>query len=279
MYLYLTTTGGLLAKAIHMAAFQFTCCGKNGSTLRSKDHLLRAAKGGADRRRPPRQPGRPASVKTVEFASAADQPSSTPRRSNSQNQFSMTQLSTSASMSTLRRNTWQTKGGAGGGGGGSANSILVGNGSINTLCSNGSEDVDDRSGGNFIFNSLARPKDLLLPLLASAVLVALYVVCGALLLSEAQGWTAGEALYFCFVALCTVGFGGLRPEDPHLFPCVAYLFFGLAVISTCFHLIRDEVRSAIVRRRRAAAILRQQQRGSLMSSLESISKARCGGIT
>lgn len=162
----------------------------------------------------------------------------------------------------------------------------MGNGSVNTLCSNGSDDCE--LGGA----SSVRPRDLLLPLAACTCLVrngfflfflnfvhfslfffqiASYVACGALLLSEAQGWSAGEALYFCFIALCTVGFGGLRPEDPHLLPCVLYLFFGLAVLSTCFHLAREELRAASARRRRAAAAAARQQRsGSLMSSLESL---------
>ena len=117
-----------------------------------------------------RRGGRPASVKTVEFASTLElqeqqqQQPTTPKRSSSQTQFPMTPLSTSASASSLqRRTTWQTKGGSLGGGGGG--SILVGNGSVNTLCSNGSDDCELRGA------SSVRPRDLLLPLAACTCLV------------------------------------------------------------------------------------------------------------
>ncbi len=293
MYLYLSTTGGLMARALRFAAFQLACCRRGGKAGGGRQRRKNEAAGRPGMARRATRSGRPASVKTVEFVDLQQQD---PKRSFSQSQFPMTQLSAgggggssgavsaSASTSTLRRHTWQTRGGGGGG------SILVGNGSVNTLCSNGSEDCDDDGnllrggggGGTRLFSSRPRPRDLFLPVLSCVCLVSAYVACGAILLAEAQGWTAAEALYFCFVALCTVGFGGLRPEDPHLLPCVLYLFFGLAVLSTCLHLLRDEAAAAAARRkrrRRAAADTDglRQQRGSVMSSLESLGKVRGGG--
>jgi hypothetical protein len=70
----------------------------------------------------------------------------------------------------------------------------------------------------------------------------LYIFVGAAALSSSEGgWTFGEAFYFCFVSILTVGYGGLRPQDSNLWPCVVYIFFGMAVVSTCFYILRQDV--------------------------------------
>lgn len=204
---------------------------------------------------------RSASVRTVDSARSGQlDPGGNKRSSGSSSAMAMTQIPAPGSSVTLKRTTWQTKGGAGTNG-----TVVVASasngGSVNTLY-HGS----DGSG--------VTPASAAATLASCAALAAAYVACGAALLSEAQGWGLGEAAYFCFVALCTVGFGGLRPEDPHLAPCVAYLFFGLAVLSTCFHLLRDcggAPGPGCLRRGPGG------RPGSLASSLESLGSRSCGG--
>ena len=69
---------------------------------------------------------------------------------------------------------------------------------------------------------------------------------GAALLSSAGsstsgGWSFGEAFYFCFLSLLTVGHGGLRPSESDIWPCVLYILFGVAVVATCAFIIREDV--------------------------------------
>ena len=185
--------------------------------------------------------------------------------------LSMTQLSSTSASG--RRSTWQTRGGMASSLGNSTNSIVIANGSINTLNTLSSDDL----------STVWRPRILIGPIVASLLLVLLYVVSGAAILSKAQGWTYTEGLYFCFVALFTVGFGGLRPEEPDLWPFVCYIFFGLAVLSTCFYMFKDAIQGGgggygggvVVGFRgvRKGRLLRRRKHATtMMTSLENVAK-------
>ena len=81
-----------------------------------------------------------------------------------------------------------------------------------------------------------------------------------------QDWTFEEAFYFCFVSLATVGFGGLRPSEPHLWSCAIYIFFAAAILSTVVHILYEDVVCRLSRYRAHKA----HQRLLLESSDESL---------
>ena len=72
--------------------------------------------------------------------------------------------------------------------------------------------------------------------------------------------------YFCFVSLATVGFGGLRPSEPHLWSCAIYIFFAAAILSTVVHILYEDVVCRLSRYRAHKA----HQRLLLESSDESL---------
>ena len=73
------------------------------------------------------------------------------------------------------------------------------------------------------------------------LIITIYTLTGAAVISEAQSWHYNDALYYCFVSLFTIGFGGARPQDPNLWICAIYLLFGVTLISTCGHILYQEV--------------------------------------
>ena len=72
-----------------------------------------------------------------------------------------------------------------------------------------------------------------------------YILTGAAVIAEAQKWRYFDALYYCFVSLFTIGFGGARPQDPNLWICALYLLFGVTLLSTCGHILHQEVTSSM----------------------------------
>lgn len=85
------------------------------------------------------------------------------------------------------------------------------------------------------------PTSLIVLLLVS------YVCAGAAALSTTRGWNFLEAVYFCFLALTTVGIGDKLPQTSDLYTqlqllaCCVYLFVGLVLIAMCFSLVQDEI--------------------------------------
>jgi len=222
MYLYLVSSGGLLARAARLAILR--CCGDQSESTAA------AARRRAARQQAAKKRARPASVKIVDSTAALN------RRGE---RISMGQLAARG------RSTWQR----------GVNSPANG-----SLCSlDASMDM--------------RPRLALPTAAVCSALVSSYVILGATALCSAEdgsGWTFGEALYFCFVSLCTVGFGGLRPEDPNVIPCVVYLFGGLALMSACAQLAAAEMRQRSTSGGPAAAGGRGAARaGSIASSIDS----------
>ena len=217
MYLYVSTTGSLIARAINFIIVRIRCCRKKSTSIRRKQQSTRLSIGSQQQQQHQQQPRRVRLLTPTMKEKLQRQSQESPLNG--------------------RRSTWQTKG---------SGSIVVANG-LN-------------SGLNTAEDSLfakPRPSSLWPGLVASVLLLLLYVLFGAILLTDADspnGWAFGEAFYFCFVSLFTVGFGGLRPEDENLWSCVAYIFIGLAVLSTCFFILRHEsddetTRPLLLRRR------------------------------
>lgn len=63
------------------------------------------------------------------------------------------------------------------------------------------------------------------PVYVSMVITLLYIVLGAVLFSEWEGWELSEAAYFCFITLATIGFGDFVPGQFRLptSPCSSLL--------------------------------------------------------
>ncbi|XP_044759938.1 uncharacterized protein LOC123317451 isoform X2 [Coccinella septempunctata] len=97
-------------------------------------------------------------------------------------------------------------------------------------------------------NSKARASDT--PSVPTSLIVLIlvsYICAGAAALVTASGWNFLEAVYFCFLALSTIGIGDKLPQSPDLYAqlqllaCCVYLFVGLILIAMCFSLVQDEI--------------------------------------
>lgn len=186
---------------------RLNCCGKNSSSARKKkQQATKVSLGTAAQQQQQQQPRRVRLLTPTMKDRARRQSQDSP-----QQQYG-------------RRHTWQTKG---------SGSVVVANNPHHEMSA---------SEESLLFASTAAYSMTVWPVLVSAsLLVGIYVSCGAALLAaDGSKWTYGEAFYFCFVSLFTVGFGGLRPDDSNLYSCVTYIFLGLAVLSTCFFLLKDE---------------------------------------
>ena len=117
-----------------------------------------------------------------------------------------------------RRSTWQTKGGAG------------------TSSQQNGLKLENANDG--MKKSLTKSKFIPI-VLVCIVIMFVYMLCGALILSESQDWEFSDSFFFCFMALLTIGFGDIRPTGPHLWPCIFYVFFSLAILATCYYLLRN----------------------------------------
>lgn len=78
------------------------------------------------------------------------------------------------------------------------------------------------------------------PLTLAVLLFAAYLCLGAATF-VCFGWDFSDALYFCFVAVSTIGIEEQLPTTSQLFICAVYLFVGLIVVAMCFSLVHDEV--------------------------------------
>lgn len=79
------------------------------------------------------------------------------------------------------------------------------------------------------------------PCLICIFLLLSYISCSAVLVARIQSWSFFDAFYFCFMTLFTVGLGGLSPNQASLTICVLYIFIGLILVSTCWHIFHQEV--------------------------------------
>lgn len=96
-------------------------------------------------------------------------------------------------------------------------------------------------------------KKVNVPIYVSVLTVFTYILFGAMLFSQWEGWEVGQGMYFCFVTLTTIGFGDVIPgttldareetqSQEKLGLCALYIFFGLALIAMCFDLVQQDIR-------------------------------------
>ena len=113
------------------------------------------------------------------------------------------------------------------------------------------------------------------PLIGCLILVIAYILSGAAVIAEAQpNWSYNDALYYCFVSLFTVGMGGIRPQEPNLWMCAMYLLLGMTLMSTCGHILHQEVTSSLQKYRnnvKQANMTKQRMNNRiLLTELESV---------
>lgn len=75
-----------------------------------------------------------------------------------------------------------------------------------------------------------------------------YIALGAVCFANTSSWTFLDAVYFCFLALSTIGVGDILPAHHgdlqgqlQIFAFCIYIFVGLVVLAMCFSLVQEEV--------------------------------------
>ncbi|CAH1260512.1 unnamed protein product [Diabrotica balteata] len=96
-------------------------------------------------------------------------------------------------------------------------------------------------------SSSSQPPPPSVPAVLVLTMFITYVCAGAFAFSSTSSKSFLDAIYFCFIALSTIGIGDTLPQttDFHaqlqLLACCVYIFFGLVVVSMCFSLVQEEV--------------------------------------
>ena len=88
------------------------------------------------------------------------------------------------------------------------------------------------------------------PLTITMIVIAGYILMGALLFGVWERWDVLKASYFCFVTISTIGFGDVVPgsasfekeaDQYKMILSAIYMTFGMAIISMCFSLMQEEI--------------------------------------
>ncbi|CRK98167.1 CLUMA_CG011533, isoform A [Clunio marinus] len=87
---------------------------------------------------------------------------------------------------------------------------------------------------------------ILAPISLCLCMMIVYIVIGALVLYRLEEWPMMDGIYFCFMALSTIGFGDLMPglrkdSTATLWFCSIYIMSGMALTAMCFNVLHDEI--------------------------------------
>lgn len=87
---------------------------------------------------------------------------------------------------------------------------------------------------------------ILAPICLCMGMMVVYIVFGALVLNRLEEWPIMDGVYFCFMALSTIGFGDLMPglrkdSSATLWFCSIYIMSGMALTAMCFNVLHDEI--------------------------------------
>ena len=123
----------------------------------------------------------------------------------------------------------------------------------------GSEEYSDDLYATRVYNKPSKPtvnlEDVTVPISLCLLVMVSYILGGAMLFSEWEGWGYLEGFYFSFITLSTIGFGdmvpgdsisdnGEAPSDPFntkFVLCSLYILVGMALIAMCFNLMQEKV--------------------------------------
>ncbi|XP_066137426.1 potassium channel subfamily K member 18-like [Euwallacea fornicatus] len=108
----------------------------------------------------------------------------------------------------------------------------------------------DKNGGTPHSGEEATPSNLpSVPIFLVVFLFFSYIGLGAACFANMDTWTFLDAIYFCFLALSTIGVGDKLPTihqnefggQLHVFACCLYIFLGLVILAMCFSLVQEEL--------------------------------------
>ena len=81
-----------------------------------------------------------------------------------------------------------------------------------------------------------------LPVSLALLILFLYMLLGAFIFMNTDGWTFVDSIYFVFVSISTIGFGDLTPKSEwSMIALSVYLLFGLALTSMCINVIQEQL--------------------------------------
>ncbi|KAF0304639.1 Open rectifier potassium channel protein 1 [Amphibalanus amphitrite] len=95
--------------------------------------------------------------------------------------------------------------------------------------------------------------EVMVPITINMVLIVFYLMMGAVIFSNWEGWDIGSSCYFSFVTLSTIGFGDMVPGNSFLdykdgasaafkmMVTILYCIFGMALISMCIQMMQDQI--------------------------------------
>ena len=126
-------------------------------------------------------------------------------------------------------------------------------------------------------------EDVTVPISLCLLVMVSYILGGAMLFSEWEGWGYLEGFYFSFITLSTIGFGDMVPgasisdnsddSDSALGPssdpfntkfilCSLYILVGMALIAMCFNLMQEKVVKGVRSLGKRLASYKKRKNGS-----------------
>merc|ERR1712130_966846 len=112
------------------------------------------------------------------------------------------------------------------------------------------------------FKLVEDPNLVTIPITTCLLVLLGYIMFGAALFSAWEGWTVLDGAYFSFTSLMTIGFGDFVPGNSYIYNVAdstmseqeanakivlgaVYLLLGMAVMSMCINLVREEIVSQV----------------------------------
>ena len=123
-------------------------------------------------------------------------------------------------------------------------------GSRTSPCSYDVTKMDAMTLADDVFDIDESEEKVTVPICVCLLIIATYVIAGAILFTLWEDWDPLTGSYFCFITLSTIGFGDIVPgtdmkewsSQEKLVLCSLWLAFGLSLLAMCFNLMQEEVK-------------------------------------